>query len=400
MRIAKRISRLGTETAFDVLAKVNALKAQGKDIVSFSIGEPDFDTPAHIKEAAKEALDQNWTHYNPSNGLLEFRQAIAEDTMKMRPGFHCDADEVVVTPGAKPILFHGILSVVEEGSEVVYPNPGFPIYESMINFVGAKPVPMPLLEEKGFSIDIKDLERKVNKNTSLIIINSPQNPTGGILKEDDLRAIADLAKKYDCWVMSDEVYNRMVWEGEFRSIAQLPGMKERTIIVDGCSKTYAMTGWRIGWGVMPKDLAPVISRLITNSDSCTSTFSQRASIKALRGPTEPVNKMVEEFRARRRLIVDLLNDIEGVRCLEPGGAFYVFPNVTGACRKLGLASSKELADYLLYEAGVAVLGRNCFGRKNDGEDQEYIRLSYATSQKQIKEGLARMKKAIEKPARK
>ncbi len=400
MRIAERISRLGTETAFDVLAEVNRLKAQGKDIVSFSIGEPDFDTPDHIKQAAKVALDEGWTHYNPSNGLPEFREAIAADTMKMRPGFSCTADEVVVTPGAKPIIFHGILSVVEKGSEVVYPNPGFPIYESMIRFVGAKPVPMPLLEEKAFSIDVKDLARRVNKNTSLIIINSPQNPTGGVLGEDDLQAIADLAKKHDCWVMADEVYNRMVWEGKFRSISQLPGMKERTIIIDGCSKTYAMTGWRIGWGVMPKELAPLIARLITNSDSCTSTFSQRASIQALRGPTEPVERMVREFRERSSLVVDGLNDIEGVTCVKPKGAFYVFPNVTEACRKLGLPSSKELAHYLLHQAGVAVLGRTCFGSKNEGENQEYIRLSYATSKKLIQEGLRRAKQAIEKPTKK
>ena len=399
MQFADRMSRLGTETAFDVLAVVNKLKAEGKDIISFAIGEPDFDTPAHIRQAAKEALDDNQTHYNPSNGLPQFREAIAEDTQKMRPGFPCTPEEVVVTPGAKPIIFHGILSVVNSGTEVVYPNPGFPIYESMINFVGAKPVPCPLLESKAFSIDVDDLANRVNDNTSLIIINSPQNPTGGMLLPEDLEAIAELAQKHDCWVMSDEVYNRMVWEGDFRSIAQLPGMKERTIIIDGCSKTYAMTGWRIGWGVVPDELATRISRLLTNSDSCTCTFNQVASTQALRGPTDEVDKMVSEFRERRTIVVDGLNDIEGVSCVQPKGAFYVFPNVSEACRKLDLPSSKELADYLLHEAGVAVLGRTCFGARNEGENEEYVRLSYATAKDQIREGLSRMKKAIETPAK-
>jgi aspartate aminotransferase len=397
MKFAKRIERLGTETAFDVLAVVNRLKADGRDIISFAIGEPDFDTPKNIKQAAKKALDENWTHYNPSNGLLQFRQAIAEDTMKVRPGFSCDADEVVVTPGAKPIIFHTILATVDEGDEVLYPNPGFPIYESMINFVGGKPVPYPLLESKSFSLDVEDLAKRVTKRTALIIINSPQNPTGGMMTPEDIRAIADIAKKADCWVLSDEVYNQMIWEGQFQSIAQLPGMKERTIILDGCSKSFAMTGWRIGWGVMPKTLAPKISRLITNSDSCTNTFSQIASIEALRGPRGEVEKMVSEFRERRRIVVDCLNDIEGVRCVEPKGAFYVFPNVTGACRKLGLPSSKELAEYILFEANVAVLGRTCFGSRDKNEDQEYVRLSYATAKDLIRQGVERMKKAIEHP---
>ncbi|RME25127.1 MAG: pyridoxal phosphate-dependent aminotransferase [Deltaproteobacteria bacterium] len=399
MKLATRVSRLGTETAFDVLAEVVRLRAEGRDVISFAIGEPDFDTPEHIKDAAKRALDENHTHYNPSNGLLEFRQAIAEDTMKMRPGFECTPDEVVVTPGAKPIIFHTILAVVEEGSEVVYPSPGFPIYESMINFVGAKAVPYPLVEERGFSLDPDDLAGRVSDRTSLIIINSPQNPTGGVLERPVLEAIAEIAKKHDCWVLSDEVYNRMVWDGQFQSIAQVDGMKERTVILDGCSKTYAMTGWRIGWGVMPKELAPVISRLITNSDSCTCTFSQVASVDALRGPEQPVKKMLDEFRARRELVVEGLNSIEGVSCVKPAGAFYAFPNVTGACRALGFADAKDLASYLLHEAGVAVLGRSCFGAPLPGEKEQYVRLSYATSREQIKEGLARMKEAIENPKR-
>ncbi len=397
MKFAKRMDRLGTETAFDVLAVVKKLEAEGRDIVSFAIGEPDFDTPQNIKQAAKRALDENWTHYGPSNGLPELRAAIAEDTIKMRPGFSCTPDEVVVTPGAKPIIFHGVLSLVESGSEVVYPNPGYPIYESMANFVGARPVACPLLESRAFSVDLDALSELVNDNTSLIIINSPQNPTGGMLLEDDLQAFAELAIKHDCFVLSDEIYNRMVWDGEFRSIAQLPGMKERTIILDGCSKTFAMTGWRIGWGVMPQKLTIGISRLITNSESCTSTFSQRAAVEALSGPMDEVECMVDKFRERREMMVAGLNAIEGVSCIEPKGAFYVFPNVTGVCNKLGLPDSKALADYLLHEAGVAVLGRNCFGTRSQQEDQEYVRLSYATSMQLIREGLDRLKQAIEKP---
>jgi aspartate/methionine/tyrosine aminotransferase len=399
MKFAKRIDRLGTETAFDVLAVVNQLKAQGRDIISFAIGEPDFDTPSHIKDAAKQALDDNWTHYNPSSGLPQFKEAIVEDSKRVRPGFSCEPDEVVVTPGAKPIIFHSILSIVELGDQVVYPNPGFPIYESMIKFADGDPVPAPLLESKAFSFDRDDLRRRVTDRTALIIINSPQNPTGGMLQPEDLETVAELAQKHDCWVLSDEVYNRMVWEGEFHSIAQLPGMKERTIIIDGCSKTFAMTGWRIGWGIMPKGMAPNISRLITNSDSCTCSFSQIASAAWLRGPTDDVDRMVAEFRERSTIVVDGLNDIEGVSCVVPKGAFYVFPNVTKACQKLGLPDARELASYLLHEAGVAVLGRTCFGSRNEGEDQEYIRLSYATAKDLIREGLARMKDAIENPKR-
>jgi len=397
MKFAERMSRIGTETAFDVLAVVNQLKAQGRDIISFAIGEPDFDTPKNIKEAAKQALDDNWTHYNPSNGLPQFREAIVSDTKKMRPGFDCNIDEVVVTPGAKPIIFHSLLSIAEKGDEVVYPNPGFPIYESMINFVGAKPVPAPLLESKGFSFDRENLKNLVSDRTAMIIINSPQNPTGGMLLPEDLEAVAELAKKHDFWILSDEVYNRMVWEGEFRSVAQIPGMKERTIIIDGCSKTFAMTGWRIGWGVMPTSLAAKITRMMTNSDSCTCSFSQIASMHGLQGPMNAVEKMVGEFRERSTIVVDLLNSIDGVSCIKPRGAFYVFPNVTGACKKLGLPSSKELASYLLHEADVAVLGRTCFGARNVGEDQEYVRLSYATAKDLIRQGLSRMKEAIENP---
>lgn len=397
MKLSKRIDRLGTETAFDVLLKVNQARAEGRDIISFAIGEPDFNTPDNIKEAAKIALDDNQTHYSPSNGLLQFRQAICKDAMEMRPGFECNPDEVVVTPGAKPIIFHSILSIAEEGDEVVYPNPGFPIYESMIRFVGAKPIPCPLWESKGFSIDVKELEKSINDRTALIIINSPQNPTGGMLSKSDIQAIAHLAKKHDAWVLSDEVYNRMVWEDRFLSIAQLPGMKERTIIIDGCSKTFAMTGWRIGWGIMPSELAAKVSRLITNSDSCTCTFTQLAAMEGLLGPKDEVERMSKELKERLRIVVDGLNQIEGVSCIEPKGAFYVFANVTQACKNLGLENSKALASYLLEKPGVAVLSRECFGSRNTGEVDEYIRLSYATSKELLHQGLERIKQAIENP---
>lgn len=394
MKLADRISRLGTETAFDVLAKVNELKAQGKNIVSFSIGEPDFNTPENIKKAGKDAIDRNETHYKPANGILELREVIAQKSFELR-GVKVDPAEVVVTPGAKPILFHTMHALVNEGDEVIYVNPGFPIYESVINFLNAKPVPLPLVEEKEFSCDIDTLKSLITKKTKLLIINSPHNPTGGSLSKTDLEAIAELAIKHDFYVMSDEVYHRFSFDTKFESISSIPGMKERTIIVDGCSKTYAMTGWRIGWGIMPQELAKVVTRMIINSDSCTAAFTQYAAIEALRGDQTESYKMAEEFKARRDLIVKLLNDIKGVKCLKAKGAFYVFPNVTEACKNLGFKDSRELQDYLLYNAGVAVLSRTCFGSKNIGEKDEYIRLSYATSREQIIEGLRRMKEAIE-----
>ncbi len=394
MRLAERMGRLGTETAFEVLARVKRLEAEGRHIISFAIGEPDFDTPAHIKQAGIRAIENNETHYGPSAGIMPLREAIAEYISKTRD-LSVDPEEVVVTPGAKPIIFFTILALVDPGDEVLYPNPGFPIYESVINFVGGKPVPLPLLEEKDFSFDIDYLRSKVSDKTKLLIINSPQNPTGGVLSKKDLEAIAELALKYDFMVLSDEVYSRIIFDGEFYSISQIPGMKERTIILDGFSKTYAMTGWRLGYGVMRKDLAEHIARLETNSESCTATFTQFAGVEALRGPQEPSEAMVAEFKKRRDIIVKGLNEIEGVSCRLPGGAFYVFPNVTGACRKLGLKDSNELANKLLYEGNVAVLGRTCFGRRNDGETEEYIRLSYATSTENILEGLARIKKVIE-----
>jgi aspartate aminotransferase len=394
VRLAERMGRLGTETAFEVLARVKKLEAEGREIVSFAIGEPDFDTPAHIKQAGIRAIENNETHYGPSAGIMPLREAVAEYIGKTR-GLSVDPEEVVITPGAKPIIFFTIMALVDPGDEVLYPNPGFPIYESVINFAGGKAVPLPLLEEKDFSFDIDYLRSKVSDKTKLLIVNSPQNPTGGVLSKGDLEAIAELALKHDFMVLSDEVYSRILFDGDFYSISQIPGMKERTIILDGFSKTYAMTGWRLGYGVMRKDLAENIARLETNSESCTATFTQWAGVEALKGPQEPSEAMTAEFKKRRDIIVKGLNDIEGVSCRLPGGAFYVFPNVTKACRKLGLKDSNALADKLLYEGDVAVLGRTCFGRRNDEETEEYIRLSYATSTENILEGLARIKKVIE-----
>ena len=326
---------------------------------------------------------------------MPFRESIARYISKTR-GISIQPGEVVVTPGAKPIIFYSILACINEGDEVIYPNPGFPIYESVINFVGAKAVPLPLLEEKDFRFDVDMLKSKITDKTKLIIINSPQNPTGGVLTQSDLQAIADLAVQKDIWVFSDEIYCNMVYDGKFQSILSLPGMKERTILLDGFSKTYAMTGWRLGFGVMNKDLAAHFTRLETNSVSCTSTFVQKAGIEALEGPQDDSHKMIQEFKARRDIVVEALNSIEGITCKNPGGAFYVFPNVTEICQKLNLKDSKELQQYLLYEAGVDVLGRTCFGQKNQEEQQEYIRLSYATSRENIIEGVKRIKQAVEK----
>jgi aspartate/methionine/tyrosine aminotransferase len=394
MHFSNRTARLGTETAFDVLAKVTKLRSEGREIVSFSIGEPDFDTPRNIKDAGKKAIEDNFTHYSPSAGIPELREAVCENSFKLR-GVKCRPEEVVITPGAKPIIFHSILSLVNEGDEVIYPNPGFPIYESMINFVGGKPVPMPLREERGFSFDVEELKRLVSPRTRLIILNSPHNPTGGMLSDSDLEAVAALAIRHGIWVLADEVYHRFVFQGAFKSIASIPGMRERTVIIDGCSKTYAMTGWRIGWGIMPEELARIESRLITNSDSCTATFTQKAAVEALTGDQKESYAMAAKFRERAGLIHKLLNGIRGVKALMPAGAFYIFPNITAACREMGLSDSREFQDRLLYDAGVAVLARSCFGSRNTGENDEYIRLSFATSSDMIEKGLKIMKEYVE-----
>jgi len=384
MQLAERMARLGTESAFEVLARAKALERQGREIVHLEIGEPDFDTPAHIKEAAKRALDAGATHYGPSAGLPELREAIAKQIAETR-GIEVSPDEIVVTPGAKPIMFFTILALVNRGDEVIYPNPGFPIYESVIDFVGGVRVPIPLLEESGFGFDMAEFERRVSRKTRLIVLNSPQNPTGGVLSAEEIGRIAEIARRFRIPVLADEIYNRFLYEGSFASIASLPGMKELTIILDGFSKAYAMTGWRLGYGVMPPPLAEQLTRLMTNSASCTATFVQLAGVAALQGDQSETYAMVEEFRRRRDLIVDGLNRFPGVSCVRPRGAFYVFPNVKGLKRP-----SKEIATYLLDEAGVALLWGSAFGEFGEG----YLRLSYAASRETIQKALERMGSAL------
>ncbi|MBI4609420.1 MAG: pyridoxal phosphate-dependent aminotransferase [Candidatus Rokubacteria bacterium] len=388
MNVAERMARLGTESAFEVLAKAKQLERQGKEIIHLEIGEPDFDTPAHIKAAAKEALDAGATHYGPSAGLPELREAIAKHIGQTR-GIPVSADEIVVTPGAKPIMFFTILALVNRGDEVVYPNPGFPIYESVINFVGGVPVPIPLREESGFGFDLELFEQKVSKKTKLIIINSPQNPTGGVLERRQIERIAEIARTHRIPVLADEIYRQFLYEGEFVSIAGLPGMKELTIILDGFSKSYAMTGWRLGYGVMPPPLAEHLTRLMVNSASCTATFVQLAGIAALQGDQTPVARMVAEFKRRRDLVVEGLNKLPGVSCQRPRGAFYVFPNVRQLKRP-----SKEIATRLLEEAGVALLWGTAFGEYGEG----YLRISYATSEENLRKGLDRMRPVFERLA--
>jgi len=380
MKLATRMSRLGTETAFEVLVKARALEAQGREIIHLEIGEPDFDTPANIKYAAIKALADGWTHYTPPAGIPELREAIAEEVSATRR-IEVNPEQVVVTPGAKPIMFFAILALCESGDEVIYPNPGFPIYESMINFVGATPVPLPLREENNFRFDIDEFRAKVSPRTKMIILNSPHNPTGGILEREDLEAIAEVALANDIVVLSDEIYSRMVYEGEFLSIASLPGMKERTIVLDGFSKTYAMTGWRLGYGVMTEALAAQVANLMVNSNSCTAAFTQWAGIEALKGPQDEPRRMIEAFRQRRDVIVDGLNRIPGFRCLKPKGAFYVFPNIEGTGK-----SSQEMEDFLLNEAGVACLSGTSFGEHGEG----FVRFSYANSVENIERALKRI----------
>jgi aspartate aminotransferase len=387
MRLAERMSRLGTETAFDVLVKARALEAQGRDVVHLEIGEPDFDTPQNIRDAACRAINSGYTHYGPAQGLPELREAIAEYISESR-GMEVSPGEVAVTPGAKPIMFFGILACVDEGDEVIYPNPAFPIFESVINFVGAKPVPVPLKEEVDFRFDLDALRDSVSDKTRMIIINSPQNPTGGFLLKSDLEAIAELAIKHDIIVMSDEVYSQIIYdEAKHESIAALPGMKERTIMIEGHSKTYAMTGWRLGYGVTTADLAEQIAKLMVNSNSCTAAMVQMAGLEALRGPQDETKKMVTELKRRRDVIVSGLNAIEGITCKNPLGAFYVFPNVTAMPM-----SSDEFAEYLLQEYAVATLSGTAFGEYGDG----YLRLSYAGSMESIKKGLERIAEAVAK----
>jgi len=380
LQLAKRMTRLGTETAFEVLVKAKALEAQGRDIIHLEIGEPDFDTPANIIEAGCDALHRSFTHYGPSAGLMELREVIAQYVSETRR-VNVTPDEVVVVPGGKPIIFFSVLALAEEGDEIIYPNPGFPIYESMINYVGAKAVPIRLREKLDFRLDVDELASLINDRTKLIILNSPQNPTGGVLTKDDIAAIARAIGDRNIMVLSDEIYSRLIFEGEHHSIMSVDGMKERTILLDGFSKTYAMTGWRMGYGVMRADLAAHLSRLMTNSNSCTASFTQIAGIEALRGPQDVVDTMRTEFQKRRDVMVAGLNRIKGFSCRLPKGAFYVFPNVT----KTGWPS-KKLADALLDDAGVAALSGTAFGDFGEG----YLRFSIANSIENIEKALGRV----------
>jgi aspartate aminotransferase len=381
LRLAERMSRLGTETAFEVLNKARALERQGKNIVHLEIGEPDFDTPKNVVEAAVTALHKGWTHYGPSAGLPELRQAIAEDVSRSR-GVPVAAEEVVVVPGGKPIIFFTLLTLADVGDEVIYPNPGFPIYESMIDYVGAKAVPIRLHEEKDFSFDVNELADLITDRTKLIIINSPQNPTGGVMSREDVHDIAEVIGDRNVMVLSDEIYSRLIFDGgEHYSIMSVLGFKERTILLDGFSKTYAMTGWRMGYGVMRPDLATHITRLMTNSNSCTASFTQIAGVEAVRGDQSSVEKMKAEFQRRRDVFVAGLNKIKGFSCRMPKGAFYVFPNTMATGWK-----SKKLADALLEEAGVACLSGTAFGAYGEG----YLRFSVANSLENLQQALDRI----------
>jgi aspartate/methionine/tyrosine aminotransferase len=373
---------LGVESAFDVLVKARGLEAKGRNIVHLEIGEPDFPTPPHIVEAAKRALDEGWTHYGPTQGLPELREAIASYISRTR-GIPVGPQHVCVVPGGKPIIFFPMMALLEPGDEVIYPNPGFPIYESMIRFLGAKPVPMPLVESRGFSFDLNLFRDRLSDRTKLIILNSPQNPTGGSIPREDIKAIAEMLQNRDVMVLSDEIYSRICYDGEPVSISAFPGMLDKTIILDGFSKTYAMTGWRMGYGVMPEWLVTAVNKLMVNSNSCTASFTQRAGIAALTGPQDDVTRMVAEFRRRRDAFCAGLNQIPGFRCAIPGGAFYAFPNVTGT----GI-DSHELADLLLEEAGVSCLNGGGFGQYGEG----YIRFSYANSLPNLMEAVERIKK--------
>ena len=380
LQLARRMSRLGTETAFEVLNKARALERQGKSIIHLEIGEPDFDTPANVVEAAVDALHKGWTHYGPSAGLPELRQTIADYVSRTR-GVKVTPEEVVVVPGGKPIIFFTILTLIDEGDEVIYPNPGFPIYESMINYVGGRAVPIQLREERDFSLNVDELAALITERTKLIILNSPQNPTGGVMQRKDVEQVAEVIGDRNILVLSDEIYSRLLFEGEHFSIMSVPGMQERTILLDGFSKTYAMTGWRMGYGVMRADLAAHITRLMTNSNSCTASFTQVAGIEALRGDQSSVDHMCAEFKRRRDVFVAGLNKIKGFSCRMPKGAFYVFPNITKTGWK-----SKPLADALLEQAGVAALSGTAFGAFGEG----YLRFSVANSLENLQQALDRI----------
>lgn len=384
MKLAERMNRIGVESAFEVLVRARELERQGRNIIHLEIGEPDFATPSHIVEAAKRALDEGYTHYGPTQGLPELREVVARYISRTRQ-IGVGPEHVSIVPGGKPIIFFPLLALIEAGDEVIYPNPGFPIYESMIRFSGGVPVAVPLVEERGFSFDLDVLRKRISPKTKLLVLNSPQNPTGGLIPAEDIRTIADLVRDRDLMVLSDEIYSRIYYGQPPVSIASLPGMLEKTIILDGFSKTYAMTGWRMGYGVMPTWLVEAVNKLMVNSNSCTASFTQRAGIAALEGPHEPVDAMVAEFHRRRDAFCAGLNQVPGFRCALPGGAFYAFANITGTG-----VSSKELADHLLYQGGVSCLSGAAFGEHGEG----YIRFSYANSYENLMEAVERIKTAV------
>jgi len=387
VKLASRMERIGTETAFEAAARARALEAIGRDVIHLEMGEPDFDTPRHISEAAANGvLNEGLTHYTAATGILPLREAIAADVMRWK-GIEASPDQVVVTPGAKPIMFFAMLALIEEGDEVIYPNPGFPIYESMARYVGGTAVAAPLREENDFRMDVAEVESLVTPRTRLIVLNSPHNPTGSILTGDDIRQIARIATEHDLVVLADEIYGRLQYEGEPLSIATLPDMADRTITLDGFSKTFAMTGWRLGYGIVPDWLQASFSRLVINSVSCTNAFAQAGAIAALTGPQDEPARFREEFIARRQLIVDGLNAIPGVSCVLPHGAFYVFPNMASFGR-----TSAELADHLLYDAGVCGLAGTAFGRLGEG----YLRFSFANSRENIGRAIERIGESLAK----
>jgi aspartate/methionine/tyrosine aminotransferase len=381
------MERIGTETAFEAAARARALEATGRDVIHLELGEPDFDTPRHVGEATVHGLlDERMTHYTPATGIAPLKAAIVDEVRRWK-GIETTPDNVIVTPGAKPIMFYAMLALVDEGDEVIYPNPGFPIYESMARYVGGTAVPAPLREADEFRMDVAEVASLVTQRTKMIVFNSPHNPTGSVLTADDIREIARIAVEHDLVVLADEIYGRLQYEGEPLSIATLPGMAERTITLDGFSKTFAMTGWRLGYGIVPDWLVPSFSRLVINSVSCTNAFAQAGAVAALTGPQDEPNRFREEFMARRQLIIDGLNAIPGVSAVMPHGAFYAFPNVSSFGR-----TSAEIADHLLYDAGVCVLAGTAFGAHGEG----YVRLSYANSRENITRALERIGESLGK----